>query len=579
MKKFFVFLLLLPVLVQAQEADFRLMSFNMERGDLGVNKGRGWEVRAPGALAMLRHDSPDLLGVQECNSIQRDDILATMPYKYIGVAVSGVEEDYPKTSANLIFYKPTVFELLDGGQFWYAFPPASPGQFTWFAKKPRSATWARFRHIASGREFVYVNNHLQNGVDAVVNRAMSFMELLGKMRELNPDGLPMLYTGDLNSKAVEIYYSPLRQEMKEAVDACPITDRDITFGGYKIKTGKGKGQIDHIFFSGALEGLRFAVDRDSYEGVDHVSDHFPIYADFRFTASAPEKGEFWYDLKADEGDFSVTAGTWNLFSTVEREERGAPSWKDVKEDVGRIIGSLGADIIGLQELTEPMVRDLPKLVKASCGKKYKLWTCYSDPSAENTSREAVALLYNSERFSVSGQRQSWISSGDMDTPLRPWGDQYRSLLSAVFKDKATGKRFFVMSGKLCRGENPIKNEGNVIKSIEKELNPEGLPCLLLVDMNCSPKNHVWLSLLNYWSDTYTLHYPFTDTRFSTRAAKDEYESNSPKDWSSKMDLVCINRYVENKIIVSDHKVHREEVRSCAKFPSDHYPVTATLVFK
>jgi endonuclease/exonuclease/phosphatase family metal-dependent hydrolase len=226
-----------------------------------------------------------------------------------------------------------------------------------------------------------------------------------------------------------------------------------------------------------------------------------------------------------------------------------------------------------------MVRDLPKLLKVSCGKKFKLWTAFSDPSADNPAREAVGLLYNAERFSVSNQRQCWITAGDMDAPSKPWGDEYRSLLSAVFKDKATGKRFFVMTGRLCRGETPIKNEGNVIKKIEKALNPEGLPCLLLVDMNCAPKNQVWLSLLNYWSDTYTLMYPFTDRKFSTRAAPQEYESNTPKDWSSKMDLVCISRYVENRIIVTDHKVHREAVRSCDKFPSDHYPVTATLVFK
>ena len=578
MKKFFVLLLLLPAFLQAQERDFRLMSFNMERGDLGVAKGRGWDVRAVGALAMLKHQNPDILGVQECNSIQRDDILAAMPYESIGVAVSGAADDYPKTSGNNIFYKPSVFDLLDSGQFWYAFDSDAVGTFTWYAKKPRSATWGHFRHKASGREFVYINNHTQNGVDAVVNRTMSFMELLSKMREINPEGLPMLYSGDLNSSGKEYYYTPLRQEMKEAVNECPITDRGITFGGYKRKDGEGN-QIDHIFFSGALQGLRFSVDRDSYEGVDHVSDHFPIYADFKFTPSAPGHGEYWFDLKPAESDMKVTAGTWNLFSTAEREERGAPAWKEVKADAGRIIGSLGVDIMGFQELTEPMARDLKKLVKDSCGKTFKLWTAYSDPSADNPSREAVALMYNSERFSVSRQRQVWIGSGDMFAPQKAWGDQFRSLLTAVFKDKLSGRQFFVMTGKLCRGENPVKYEGNVIKKIEGELNPEGLPCLFLVDMNCAPKNHVWLSLLNYWSDSYTLMYPFPDTVFSTRVAETQYESNSPKDWSSKTDLVCINKYVENRIIVIDHKVHREEVRSCAKFPSDHYPVTSTLAFK
>lgn len=574
-KIFLLTLLLLAVGAAAREPDFTVMSFNMERGDLGVSKGRGWDVRKAGALAMLSHRNPDLLGVQECNSEQRDDILSTMPYKYIGVAVDGAADDYPATSANLIFYNPEVFELLDSGDFWYAFDPSSPGMFTWIAKKPRNATWGRFRHKATGRELLYINNHLQNGIDAVLNRAMSIMELLSKVRELNPDGLPLIYTGDLNSKSIEGYYAPLRQEMLHAVDVCPVTDKDITHGGYRRKTGTD-GQIDHIWFSGALEGLRFAVDREAYAGVEHLSDHFPVFCDLAFTDAAPSRGPFWFDLKPAEGDVTVKAGTWNLFSTVERDERHAAPWSDVREAVAAQIAALEVDVMGVQEMTEPMARDLAKLLKKTCGKDYKFWTAFSDPNPENPDREAVGLLYNTARFSVSSQRQTWIRAGDYEAPGKPWGDEYRSILSAVFKDKASGKRFFVMTGKFCRGTNPVKFEGNVIKSIERELNPEELPCLLLADMNTPPKGQVWLSLFNYWTDSYALMYPFPDRQFSTRvpASGGFYEGNTPKDWGTKYDIVAVTRYVENRIVIRSHEVHRE----CAAF-SDHCPVTAEIVFK
>ena len=577
MKKIFLLLsILLSAALLAQEADFRVMSFNMERGDLGEKKGRGWSARKEGALMMLETRKPDLLGVQECNSIQRDDILNRLPYKYVGVAVNGEPDDYPKTSANLIFYNDSV-ELLEDGQFWFSFEPESADMYTWIAQKPRSATWARFRHKATGREFYYINNNLQNGVDAVINRAMSLTQLLWEMRRINRDNLPMLYTGDLNSKGIEGYYAPLKQEMKESVDACPITDRDITHGGYKRKTGSG-GQIDHIFFSGALEGLRFGVDRDTYAGVEHISDHFPVYADLRFTDTVPEKTEYWFDLKPAEGDCTVKAGTWNLWNTAERDKQDGPSWNSSKENVARIVGGLGVDIMAFQELTEPMVRDLQKLLKNSCGKQFKLWCAYSDPSFDNPLREAVGLLYDASRFSVSNQRQSWIRAGDTDAPASAWGEAPCSFLSAVFKDKVTGTRFFVMAGKFCKGETPIQNEGRVLKEIEKELNPEKLPCLLLIDMNTAPKNQVFLSVLNYWTDTYTLMYPFPDRKFSTRVSKMDYVGNTPRDWAIKYDLVAISRHVENKIVVSEHTVHREELLSCSPVPSNHYPVTATLVF-
>ena len=569
--------LFLTSLLQAQEADFRIMSFNMERGDLSVKKGWGWDVRKPAALAMLDLRHPDLLGVQECNSEQRDDILGRRPgYRHIGASVFGETGEHA-TSGNYIFYDTATLELLDEGMFWYAFRPDSAGMYTWIAKKPRSATWGRFRHKSTGKEFFYINNHLQNGIDAVLNRAMSITLLLAKMREINPEGLPMLYSGDLNSKCVEGYYTPLQEEMQEAAIACPVTDMGTTLGGYRRK--EGTERIDHIFFSGALEGLRYAVDRDAYEGLEYVSDHFPVYADFRFTPTAPQKKDYWFDLKPADGDVSVKAGTWNLFSTVERDERKAPTWNSVKESVAQTVASLGTDIMAFQELTEPMVRDLPKLMKNVLGKKYKLWIQFSDPNPENTAREAVALLYNTERFSISRQRVSWITAGDYEAPSKPWGDDYRALLSAVFTDKASGKQFFVMAGKFARGENPVKYEGNVIKKMERELNKEALPSLLLADMNTAPRGQVWLSLLNFWTDTAALMYPFPDTCFSTRVPKDGfYESNTPKDWGTKYDIIGISRYVENGILVKEHTVHRE-IANLVPVPSDHCPVTATLVFK
>lgn len=580
MKKNLLFcLLLFPVLASAQVADFRLMSFNIERGDLSVSKGWGWDVRKPAAIAMLQNRHPDLLGTQECNSQQRDDILAGLPgYACVGVSVAGESGEH-KTSGNYIFFDTATMEMLDHGEFWYAFQPDSAGMYTWIAQKPRNATWGRFRHKASGRELFYINNHLQNGIDAVINRSMSLTLLLAKMRELNPDGLPMLYSGDLNSKGIESYYAPLNQEMREAALECPITDLGTTLGSYKRKDGDNR--IDHIFFSGALEGLAYGVDRDSYAGLEYVSDHFPVYADMRFIPEAPARGDYWYDLQASADDFSVKAGTWNLFNTVERDERSAPSWNSVKNSIAGFIPSLGTDILALQEITDPMARDLPKLLKSTCGKQYKLWIQFSDPNPENKRREAIALLYNAERFSISRQRVSWITAADFEVPSKPWGDEYRALLSAVFTDKATGKKFFVLTGKMCRGENPVKYEGNVIKKIEKELNKDQLPCILLADMNTSAKGNVWISLLNYWTDAYTLMHPaFPDTRFSTRLPADGiiYESNTPKDYYHKYDVVGVSRYVENHIVVSEHTVHRE-IAAMDPFPSDHYPVTATLVFK
>lgn len=573
-------MLLLSTLMLAQQADFRLMSFNIERGDLGNKKGRGWSVRKEACIEMLRTRRPGLLGVQECHSVQRDDILAGMPqFKYIGVAVNGVPDNYPTTSANLIFYDTEVFELLENGSFWYSFEPDTPGSFTWFAKKPRNATWGIFLHKPTGRRLCYINNHLQNGVDAVFNRAMSLYDLLGRMRSINPEGLPMFYSGDLNSPNVCEYYSPLCQEMHEAAESCPITDMKGTFGGYKNKDPKPDKRIDHIFYSGAVEGLAYAVDREGYAGIEHISDHFPIYVDFRFTDAAPEKTEtYWYDLEPEEGDVHIQLATWNLWNSYERAEFPTRSWQNVRKQVAQDIVSLKADIMGVQELTAPMVSDLPGLLKKAGGKHLKTWFFFSDPNSADPAREAIGFIYDASRFKISNQNMAWISAEPTEA-TRPWGDPYSAILAAVFTEKASGKQLFVMTFKQPNGERAVKYSGQMIKKIEKEFNPKGLPSAMLVDMNCNCREQIYLSLLNAWCDTYTMQKAPRDTDMATLVTKEPPVVNSKTAWFSKQNLVCLKNIVQHRVIFLNNRVVRDLAPTPSEQPSDHYPVISEIVLK
>ena len=121
--------------------DLRVMSFNIERGDLGRKQNRGWEQRKDACLKMLQTRKPALLGLQECNSTQRDDIKACLEgYGHIGLSVDG-DSAFHKVSSNPIYYDKEIVQLQDWGTIWFADDPYSPGADTWTAKKPRNATW------------------------------------------------------------------------------------------------------------------------------------------------------------------------------------------------------------------------------------------------------------------------------------------------------------------------------------------------------------------------------------------------------------------------------------------------------
>ena len=51
----------------------------------------------------------------------------------------------------------------------------------------------------------------------------------------------------------------------------------------------GKSRIDHIFCKGC-KVRSFSVDRSTYKGVQFISDHWPVYADFTLTVPPSDRG-------------------------------------------------------------------------------------------------------------------------------------------------------------------------------------------------------------------------------------------------------------------------------------------------
>ena len=272
-----------------KDTGLRLMSFNILRGDLN-GPDHLWESRKDACLAMLEADKPDIFGLVECNSVQRNDVLERFPqYKAVGVAVSGKTDSFPKTSSNSIFYLTEKLELEDWGTYWLSDTPEVPGSHTWYYNKPRTFTWARFndRH---GKKFVYICVHLQDNRSAIKKeykeqeknygmmnrtRAVSLIKELIATK-INPEGLPMLLSGDLNTKFDSFELQGLYENFSLAAGIAANSDKGPTFNGFQ----KPKWRIDHIFCS-KCRVSDFVVDRQPYNGVQFISDHWPVYIDFK----------------------------------------------------------------------------------------------------------------------------------------------------------------------------------------------------------------------------------------------------------------------------------------------------------
>ena len=232
-----------------------------------------WKYRAEASPAMIKDYAPDIFGVQEALAAQLKYLQKALPkYECIGV---GREDGVSKGEHMSIFYNTKTVELLDWGTYWLSETPEVPSK-GWDAACKRTATWSRLRMKNSGKEFFYVNTHLdhrgkeaqQKGLDLIVKRIAA----------MNPDGLPMILTGDFNVEPKNPVLTELNKKMLSAKTTAEKTDRRATFNGW----GERALVIDYIYYSGFSACPEYETIVRQYEGVPYISDHYPIVARLKF---------------------------------------------------------------------------------------------------------------------------------------------------------------------------------------------------------------------------------------------------------------------------------------------------------
>lgn len=272
------------------------MSFNILREDLGGD-GHLWADRKQAVLKMIDVNYPTLIGLQECSWTIREDILkADSRRKAIGNSVNNDESGYTSTSSNSIIYRSDIYEVVKSGQFWFSDTPDEVSN-VWTAgyqPKPRVCTWARFKVKNTGKEFYHFNIHLHNG--SAYNsssgsyigdsRTRSLNLLFDRIAAENTSGLPVIITGDHNESddssnatstlGSDVYRAYQNSGYTSSRWLASDTDKGLTLNSWGKATA---GVLDHIYVNDACNVTRFYVDRNAYEGVTYVSDHYPVFCE------------------------------------------------------------------------------------------------------------------------------------------------------------------------------------------------------------------------------------------------------------------------------------------------------------
>lgn len=261
---------MLPQTIMAgkpENTELKVMSYNIRLGS--ANDGtNSWAMRYAATGEMLEDQKPDVFGVQEALDYQVRYIEEMCGYEYVGV---GRENGKSEGEHMAIFWNKKTVSMLKWGTFWLSETPEKPSM-GWDAACRRTATWALMKDKKTGKKFYFINTHLDHkGAEAQKN---GLKLIVDRLSEINPDGYPMVLTGDFNITPDNKALTELDAKMQSARKIAEKTDNLDTYNGW----GRGSGVIDYIYVSGFSSCPEFQTVVKRYNDRKFVSDHYPVVA-------------------------------------------------------------------------------------------------------------------------------------------------------------------------------------------------------------------------------------------------------------------------------------------------------------
>ena len=253
----------------SQAQDLKIISFNIRYNSWNnIDGENGWPNRKGAVAKMILKEQPAAIGLQEAliDQLQYLDTVLTH-YRRIGV---GRDDGKEAGEFMAIYYDTTRLELLSHRTRWLSETPDVPTK-GWDAACYRTVTIARFRDRQSGKEFQYLNTHLDHvGKTA---RAEGVKLIVHSLKEgLLSDNIPVIVGGDMNSTIEDkIFQSFYDVNLKPARELTKKTSHVDTYNAY----GKEKRALIDHFFVRDVKVKQFRTLDGNY-GVPYISDHYPI---------------------------------------------------------------------------------------------------------------------------------------------------------------------------------------------------------------------------------------------------------------------------------------------------------------
>ena len=249
------------------EPDLKIISFNIRYNSWNnIDDANGWPFRKEAVVNMILQEHPDAIGLQEALVDQLLYLDSSLPtYRRVGV---GRDDGNEGGEFMAIYYDTTRLENVGYNTYWLSETPEVPS-LGWDAACRRTVTTLKLRDRHSGKEFVYLNTHLDHV--GMVARAESAKFIASTIKDF-PTDLPVILGGDMNSTIDDTIFNTFyANSLQSAKELSGSESNDITYNAF----GKGEGSaIDHFFVRNAKVSTYNTLTADY--GAPYISDHYPI---------------------------------------------------------------------------------------------------------------------------------------------------------------------------------------------------------------------------------------------------------------------------------------------------------------
>ena len=261
-----------------ENLDVRVMSFNI-RNSYARDGDNHWEARKDLVYGVIRDYAPDVLGLQEANSFQFEELSNEFPeYGKVGEGSMGAS----KGQYSAILFLKKRFKLSDSGSFWLSETPTEPSK-SWRSAHHRICTWAGLLSSETKQTIYIYNTHMDDGSKkARENGARMIMEHIQKKAQANS----FVFMGDFNapeeSETLKIIKGNANARQNRGIQMVdsfrvlyPQRKKVGTYNGF---TGQSDGsKIDYIMVKPKMKVIEASILQSNQEG-RFPSDHFPVTA-------------------------------------------------------------------------------------------------------------------------------------------------------------------------------------------------------------------------------------------------------------------------------------------------------------